>query len=102
MVFFCSRCCGSSNGQQGPKTISKQKKSRDPELNSNWGTICTLVHLTSEDEKRHKEINESNSQQSNLSEFRQVAVFDISKKSRGESRNKLVSFMPTLNQSTFF
>lgn len=31
-------------------------KSRDPELNSNWGTICTLVHLTSEDGKRHKEI----------------------------------------------
>ena len=52
-----------------PKQYLKKMKSRDPELNSNWGTICTLVHLTSEDGKRHKEINESNSQQSNLSEF---------------------------------
>ena len=39
-----------------PKQYLKKMKSRDPELNSNWGTICTLVHLTSEDGKRHKEI----------------------------------------------
>ena len=31
-------------------------KSRDPELKSNWGTICTLVQMTSEDGKRHKEM----------------------------------------------
>ena len=26
-----------------PKQYLKKMKSRDPELNSNWGTICTLV-----------------------------------------------------------
>lgn len=31
-------------------------KSRDSELKSNWGTICTLVQMTSEDGKRHKEM----------------------------------------------
>ena len=31
-------------------------KSRDPELKSNWGTICTLVQMTSEDGKKHKEM----------------------------------------------
>lgn len=31
-------------------------KSRDPELKSNWGTICTLVQMTSGDGKRHKEM----------------------------------------------
>ena len=27
-----------------PKQYIKKMKSRDPELKSNWGTICTLVH----------------------------------------------------------
>ena len=31
-------------------------KSRDAELKANWGTICTLVPMTSEDGKRHKEM----------------------------------------------
>ena len=30
-------------------------KSRDSELKSNWGTICTLVQMTSENGKRHKD-----------------------------------------------
>lgn len=39
-----------------PKQYIKKMKSRDPELKSNWGTICTLVQMTSEDGKRHKEM----------------------------------------------
>ena len=31
-------------------------KSRDEGLNANWGTICTLVLLVSEDGKKHKEM----------------------------------------------
>ena len=31
-------------------------KSRDEGLKANWGTICTLVPLVSEDGKKHKEI----------------------------------------------
>ena len=38
-----------------PKQYIKKMKSRDPELKSNWGTICTLVQMTS-DGKRHKEM----------------------------------------------
>jgi prophage antirepressor-like protein len=32
----------------------KKLKSRDPELSSNWGTICTLVEMTAADGKRRK------------------------------------------------
>lgn len=39
-----------------PKQYIKKMKSRDSELKSNWGTICTLVQMTSEDGKRHKEM----------------------------------------------
>ena len=39
-----------------PKQYIKKMKSRDPELKSNWGTICTLVQMTSKDGKRHKEM----------------------------------------------
>lgn len=39
-----------------PKQYIKKLKMRDPELKSNWGTICTLVELTSADGKRHKEM----------------------------------------------
>lgn len=31
-------------------------KSRDESLKANWGTICTLVPLVSEDGKKHKEM----------------------------------------------
>lgn len=41
---------------KAPKHYIKKMKSRDPELKSNWGTICTLVQMTSEDGKRHKEM----------------------------------------------
>ena len=39
-----------------PKQYLKRMKSRDESLKSNWGTICTLVPLVSEDGKKHKEM----------------------------------------------
>ncbi len=39
-----------------PKQYIKKMRSRDVGLKSNWGTICTLVPLVSEDGKRHKEM----------------------------------------------
>ncbi len=39
-----------------PKQYVKRMKSRDPQLQSNWGTICTLVQLVSADGKKHKEM----------------------------------------------
>ena len=39
-----------------PKQYIKRMKSRDESLKANWGTICTLVPLVSEDGKKHKEI----------------------------------------------
>ncbi|MGM9776844.1 MAG: BRO family protein [Prevotella sp.] len=39
-----------------PKQYIKRMKSRDESLKANWGTICTLVPLVSEDGKRHKEM----------------------------------------------
>lgn len=38
-----------------PKQYIKKMKSRDAELKSNWGTICTLLPLKSADGKMHKE-----------------------------------------------
>ena len=37
-----------------PKQYIKKMRSRDPELNSNWGTICTLVPMIGADGKRRK------------------------------------------------
>lgn len=37
-----------------PKQYIKKMKSRDNELNSNWGTICTLLALPSADGKKHR------------------------------------------------
>ena len=39
-----------------PKQYIKKVKKRDPELHSNWGTICTLLQLVSADGKKHKEM----------------------------------------------
>ena len=39
-----------------PKQYIKRIKSRDEGLKANWGTICTLVPLVSEDGKKHKEM----------------------------------------------
>ena len=39
-----------------PKQYIKKMKSRDTQLKVNWGTICTLVPMTSEDGIRHKEM----------------------------------------------
>lgn len=36
------------------KQYVKKLKSRDPELNSNWGTICTLVEMIAADGKKRK------------------------------------------------
>ena len=40
-----------------PKQYIKKMKLRDPELKSNWGTICTLVELISTDGKKRKEMS---------------------------------------------
>lgn len=37
-----------------PKQYIKKMKSRDEELNSNWGTICTLVKMPAADGKNRK------------------------------------------------
>ena len=37
-----------------PKQYIKKMRSRDPELNSNWGTFCTLVPMIGADGKRRK------------------------------------------------
>lgn len=37
-----------------PKQYIKKMRARDPELNSNWGTICTLVPLVGEDGKKRR------------------------------------------------
>lgn len=37
-----------------PKQYIKKMKARDPELNSNWGTICTPVQLVGADGKKHR------------------------------------------------
>lgn len=34
-----------------PKQYIKKIRSRDPEFNSNWGTICTSLELTADDGK---------------------------------------------------
>lgn len=39
-----------------PKQYIKRMKSRDEILKSNWGTICTLVPMRSEDGKKRKEM----------------------------------------------
>lgn len=39
-----------------PKQYIKRIKSRDEGLKANWGTVCTLVPLVSEDGKKHKEM----------------------------------------------
>lgn len=38
-----------------PKQYIKRMRSRDKELNGNWGTICTPLELTSKDGKQRKE-----------------------------------------------
>lgn len=43
-----------------PKQYIKRMKSRDESLKANWGTICTLVPLVSEDGKKHKENPQTN------------------------------------------
>ena len=37
-----------------PKQYIKKMRTRDPELNSNWGTICTPVQMIAADGKRRK------------------------------------------------
>ena len=37
-----------------PKQYIKKMRSRDPELNSRWGTICTLTPMIATDGKRYR------------------------------------------------
>lgn len=37
-----------------PKQYIKKMRARDPELNSRWGTICTLTAMTATDGKRYR------------------------------------------------
>lgn len=37
-----------------PKQYIKKMRSRDPELNAWWGTICTLTAMTASDGKRYR------------------------------------------------
>ena len=37
-----------------PKQYIKKMRSRDPELNARWGTICTLTVMTASDGKRYR------------------------------------------------
>lgn len=39
-----------------PKQYIKKMRRRDPVLDSNWGTICTLVEMKGADGKRHKQM----------------------------------------------
>jgi len=41
------------------KQYIKRMRQRDPELNSNWGTICTLVEMTAADEWKKRGVKES-------------------------------------------
>ena len=36
------------------KQYIKKMRSRDPELNARWGTICTLTAMTASDGKRYR------------------------------------------------
>lgn len=42
------------SGSSDPKQYVKRMRSRDAELSSNWGTICTLVEMETQDGKRRK------------------------------------------------
>jgi hypothetical protein len=41
-------------GSADIKQYVKKLKSRDPELSSNWGTICTLLEMPAVDGKKRK------------------------------------------------
>ena len=42
------------SGSTDPKQYVKRMRSRDAELSSNWGTICTLVEMEAQDGKHRK------------------------------------------------
>ena len=41
-------------GSSDPKQYIKKMRSRDPELNARWGTICTLTQMVAADGKRYR------------------------------------------------
>jgi hypothetical protein len=49
-----------------PKQYIKKMKSRDEMLKLNWGAICTLVAMRSDDGKMHKEMATDQEQLSRL------------------------------------
>jgi hypothetical protein len=49
-----------------PKQYIKKMRQRDPELNINWGTICTPLEMIAEDGKNRK-VNCANTEASSVS-----------------------------------
>ncbi len=49
MVLLCSDVVEILTDSADIKQYIKRLKSRDPELFSNWGTICTLVEMKAAD-----------------------------------------------------
>ena len=45
---------GALTDSADPKQYVKRMRSRDPELNANWGTICTPLEMIAADGKRRK------------------------------------------------
>ena len=71
-----------------PKQYVKKMKARDPELGSNWGTICTLVDMKGKDGRMHEQIILPRSKTADLQQL--AENFDRFKAStlsnRGENR----------------
>ena len=57
-----------------PKQYIKRMKSRDAMLKLNWGTICTLVPMRSEDGKMHKEMTAEQAKEHAEMEFEKYRI----------------------------
>ncbi len=57
-----------------PKQYIKRMKSRDAMLKLNWGTICTLVPMRSEDGKMHKEMSAEQAKEHAETEFEKYRI----------------------------
>ena len=49
MVLLCCRCCAGLTDSMDVKQYIKKKRSRDQELTTSWGTICTLTPMMTSD-----------------------------------------------------
>ncbi len=55
-MVFLSRCVVEVlTDSADPKQYIKKMRTRDPELNASWGTICTLTRMTASDGKTTKQ-----------------------------------------------